>query len=393
MTYYRISAKLMAPLSVQGSRKSDARQSLPYLPGTSFRGAVAAKILRSGGDPESEEFKTLFLNDPPCFPNLLPSDENGLAISRILPLTARSCKRHKGFRNAGNHGVGDGLARILIDRNRPGLLPPWSCSECGEDMKGISTFWNGDPTSPVFFEPTMFYRRHTGIDRKTGTIAPEIFFITQAIADFRKVEGDGEAPEDPFVRQTLAGGMHLNERQYGALTPILEGSLFAGSSKTRGMGEIEVEIVPAEENIPDVQGWSRDFESLLENATEGERIPELPSGVFFSITLESHAIFVDEFLRPTPELSLDFPEIQPVVKVVRSETIQGWSDAWGLSKPDDTGVSMGSVYLFCYTGQDREGLRDFLTRTQTDGIGLRREEGFGRARICDPFHATKEEAI
>jgi hypothetical protein len=61
-----------------------------------------------------------------------------------------------------------------------------------------------------------------------------------------------------------------------------------------------------------------------------------------------------------------------------------------MAKPDDMGVMMGSVYLYRYSGGDMEGLRSYLARLATIGIGQRRSEGFGRVLICDPLHMQRK---
>ena len=57
---------------------------------------------------------------------------------------------------------------------------------------------------------------------------------------------------------------------------------------------------------------------------------------------------------------------------------------------DDVGLVMGGVFLYRYTGEDLQGLSQHLKGKQLSGIGLRREEGFGRISICNPAHTIKE---
>lgn len=390
MNNYRIIATLLAPLAIQKMRQTNSSETLTYLPGSSLRGALAAKYIREGGSPEDDDFKTLFINQPVCFPNLLPADKEGNVISQTLPLTGVSCKRFPGFKHNELHGVCDTLAKKLIDRNSPKYFCELQCQTCGEDMKAISGYWNGDIVKPIKFDPIIFYQRHTGIDRVTGTAAENIFYITQAMADYRLANNAGETENTYECRQVLSGGLLMDEHQYAILAPLAKGHLFAGSDRTRGMGELSIIIEPETDRHPNIDQWDQSFKSCIKDISKDALDPGLLSGVYFSVTMESHAILVDKFLRSNADLDLGFPGIEAVLKVTKSQIIRGWSDAWGIAKPDDMGIMMGSVYLFRYNGDNLEGLKQFLSRLTTNGIGLRREEGFGRILVCDSFHTSKE---
>lgn len=389
MKFYRIIATLLSPLSIQKTRLSSGSETLSYLPGSSLRGAFAAKYFQEGGGPEDDDFKRLFIEDPVCFPNLLPSDDEGKIIPQVLPLTSVSCKRFPGFRSNALHGVRDTLSKKLVERNsREGLID-WLCPICDEEMTDIAGYWNGDILAPARYEPTLFFQRHTGIDRLTGTIAPTVFYITQAMADYRRRPSEGD-PEDGYCRQVLSGGVFMDEVQHAILNTLAHGPLFVGADRTRGMGELHVVIEPSDIAPPDVEGWDQSFKTKVLSLAKGDLREDMNSGVYFSVKLESHAILVDEFLRPTPELDLGLPGVKAVMKVAKPQIIRGWNSAWRMPKPDDMGVMMGSVYLFRYEAKDVEVLSRLLANLTINGVGLRREEGFGRVVACEPFHIQEE---
>jgi CRISPR-associated Csx10 family RAMP protein len=363
MTHYRITATLLAPLSVQKTRQTNAPKALPYLPGSSFRGAMAAKYLREGGSPEDDAFRTLFINDPVAFPNLLPADSEGKTISQILPLTGFSCKRYPGFKSQNGHGITDVLAKKFMARQNFVENEQKICLDCGNDLKVIMGFWNGNMDAPAKFQPTMFFQRHTGIDRDTGTVADEIFFITQAMADMKK-----STSEDGYEKQVLTGGMHMNDRQFELVNPLFKGTVFAGQDRTRGMGELKIAVERVDTAFPDIENWSREFKSILDDMAIEKLNSDLLSGLYFSLKLESHAILLDDFLRPTSEINLGFPGVEYVLKVAGSHVIRGWNSAWGMAKPDDLGVMMGSIYLYRYSGGDINGLRCYLDRLAAIGV-------------------------
>jgi CRISPR-associated protein Csx10 len=380
MNCFRLIAELRSPLMRPASDKPGGPRGLPLLTGSTLRGAVAGQMLRRGVDPGDADFRQLFLETPPHFPDLLPAARRDES-PRPYPLTAHSCKRRPGFQTGSGeecgHGVFDTLAAVAAGQWR-GVASEsaFSCPDCGADLKPRSGFWNGRADAPSGAEPVVVYERHTGIDRATGTVAPSIFFTVEGLADFRKGL-DGE-----YRPQYLSGEIFLSPEQETVLRRAIQEPVFAGGDRTRGMGELRLGLEESEFQPPDPVSWNRDFRKKLQ-AIAGD---PLPDGLLFSVDLTAHAILVDGFLRPRPDLALDFPDIETVARVVRSRLVKGWQASWQLPKPDDIALAMGAVFLFRYTGADEAGLIEYLRRLAKEGIGLRRSEGFGRVRICDPLH-------
>ncbi|KPA19005.1 CRISPR-associated RAMP protein, family [Candidatus Magnetomorum sp. HK-1] len=411
---YQIIANLKSPMIISENRQSDISESLSYMPGSTLRGAVAAKYLLDDGSPDDKQFRDLFVENPVFFPNLFPADYNTSYITKVIPLTTVSCKRHDGFikkEEEPSHGVYDILAEKIIEQNYPHIYIPKTCPECNNDMKVYSGFWNGNIHSPKKISSKMIFQRHTGIDRLTGTIADKIFYTTQAVADFYKKDN-----EKKYEPQNLIGEISLTNPQYENLKSIIdEKYFFAGADRTSGMGEFNLSLKKQQHVQVDINKWNTSFKDKLKsvirdqieeneifnNKIENEQIRNqieeklLSQGLYFTVNLNSHTILADRFLRPTAELELSFEnipsnEIQTVIKVARSQTIRGWNSAWGMPKSDDIAVSMGSVYLFKYTGNNLDLLDNELSRLISKGIGLRKEEGFGNISICDDLHIEKE---
>ncbi|WP_028324728.1 RAMP superfamily CRISPR-associated protein [Desulfatirhabdium butyrativorans] len=375
MNLFHLKARLLAPVLIQKNRQSNMAGGLPYIPGSTLRGAVAMSVLRKGVSPDSEGFQDIFIKRPVAFPDLVPAQPNGTGF--VLPLTAISCKRHPGFRTEGHHGVGDGLAALaaaaLDNQPKP---QGFVCPICDQDTKPFSGFWNGQWETPSQTDIVMCYHRHTGIDRQTNTVAQSIFYVTQAMAENRKnAAGD---LEDTW----LTGTLWLDDAQQECLTKWLAQPIFIGADKTRGMGEVHVHVVPARESEIDIDHWNRMFQKKV--GSNAKQPP--PDGIYFSIDMISHAILMDAFLRPTVEWTPDFPEIEPVTRIIRRQAVHGWHAAWNMPKSQDIAVSRGSVYLFRYTGADPAGLTTYLKALARSGVGLRKPEGFGRIDICHPLH-------
>ena len=76
--------------------------------------------------------------------------------------------------------------------------------------------------------------------------------------------------------------------------------------------------------------------------------------------------------------------------VTRHERVRGWHAAHGLPRQDELAVSRGAVFAYLFQGDAaaRAALRERLDGLQRDGIGARRNEGFGRIVLSDSFHWT-----
>ncbi len=388
MKYVLFKARLKSPLMIHKNRQSNVSQALPFLPGSSLRGAAAGKLIRSGTKPQDGDFRSLFIEEPVCFPDLLPTDE-GKSLPGVIPHSSLSCKREPGFGHSkgASHGVTDRLAIAAVSHKMKS--PPGAdellCPQCKQETKPLTGFWNTDIAAPRIIRPAMFFRRHTGIDRASGTVAHSMYYISQAIADFYKLEGT-----ETYEPQYLVGGTYMTGPQLERLKPLITGTLFAGADRTSGMGELDVSITEEPAPTFNLEEWNRAFKEKLtrcsKQADPNATLEDLMKPTYFSIKLESHALLVDRFLRPTADLLPDFPGVETVARIVKAHTARGWQSAWGLPKPDDTGLEMGSVFLFAYHGTELKELNRFLEEISVTGIGLRREEGFGKIRVCDPFH-------
>ena len=357
---------------------------MDHLPGSTLRGAIAAQYLRQGGAVSDADFQRCFIHDPICFPNLLPSDAPDI-IPSVLPLTSYSCKRKSGFKAQGGHGVFDTLIPTSYSRmlNKPVTdTGVWTCAVCSQDKKPFTGYWNNDIRNPEKYRVSICYKRHTGIDRLTGTVANSIFYTTQAISDRRITEVD-------LVDQYLAGGAYLSDDQLVALKRILsDGHLYAGADKTRGYGMLTLEMKEAEEPKVDINQWNSAFHARYKSLFK----EDAPAGIYFSVKMESAAILVDHLLRPDSSIKFPDPDVEPILQVTKAQNIRGWNTVWGLPKPDDGAISLGSVYLFRCKKDGPENIvniNEYLSNLVVSGIGLRREEGFGRISICDCIHVEE----
>jgi CRISPR-associated protein Csx10 len=427
MNRYRLLATLLSPVVVKRDRQSQRSEGTSSLSGSVLRGALAAQYLQSHGAPD-EPFRRLFLDESACrFGPLDPGP-------RTLPATAVSCKRHPGFLADAKpdrpedrpHGMADHLwsriaSRLAGDQDlRGGETLPKHCRVCSNDLKPQDGFWLEGEKGPR--KPGEVGRRlntHVGIDRATHTAAEAILYSLDAL--------------DPVGEETaLVGWLDADEAalaDWKRLVEECDGEIRVGHARTRGYGRVRLALEQVQEQPADeLDRWSDDLHRFVQRAWADSRLdqkPELDPGrhFFFALSLPAGAILVDPLLRASLDpadttewlppvappkregAALDPPgkplpeggSLRCVAAVAHQERIRGWNAAHGLPRQDEWAVNRGSVYAYLFEGDAaaRESLLGRLGELERDGIGARRNEGFGRVVVSDDFHRrfrTQEQA-
>lgn len=375
-TDFTLTLQLRAPLALHQTRAGvQYVNTLDYIPGTALRGALAEAYLAEHGSPD-DTFRALFLSEQVQYGDLWPSVEG--KGTTLLPATARACKRH-GLK----HG----------ESFRDALLDVWAnsddrrkCPECGEPLDRVSGYLCSlEP--PESLAPRSRLRVNTAIERSTGTVAREMLFTQHTLIGQRKAQGK-------FELVLFRGTVRLADSSLKEpLETLLKAPLFLGSGRSRGLGEVEVKTwaeAPAGEPLE--ERW-RKFNETVQRAG-GD-----PDVRYFSLTLLSHLALRDNLLRPVlgeitpqhfglPDTAswVRYPDSDRPVLFLSAVTIPGWNAALGMPKPDTVALARGSVLLGqCDANQEQDVLNQ-LARIEAEGVGERRNEGFGRVAVCYPVH-------
>lgn len=178
-----------------------------------------------------------------------------------------------------------------------------------------------------------------------------------------------------------------------------------GGARSRGLGEVKVEIEPLEsDSLPSVRERLEHFNEEVRKVWRIYRelaiepVPEEPQDKFFTVDLQSDAILHTPWGEATlalsegiisKELRRHGVEGVPNIRLERVLTspvyVSGWQDAWNLPKEVSLAAAKGSVYLYAVKGISDQ-LVEALTLLEQYGIGEQQAEGFGRVVICVPFH-------
>ena len=404
MKHIPVSAQLLAPVVIRRDRQSERSESVRSVAGTLVRGALASIYLQQHGQTD-DAFRHLFLNEAACrFGPLDPGP-------RVFPLTAASCKR-EGLR----HALTDQLWLRVAQHHMAGLVSEdadaaWRrCRRCKADLKAHEGFWRGNPARLCEMKSDRHHvAAHVGIDRRTDTAAESIFYTLEALAP-----SGNEAD--------LHGWIKADDRALDTLVHLLQeedSRISIGHARTRGYGDVRLRLgdpIPAEDLQSVVDGWSRWNRDLIDFLGSPPLcVPELaPDAFYFALSFPTGAVIVDRFLRytldpadmigwlpPMPAVADAFPmqgrpvrqlesggALRWVAAVTRHERLRGWNAAHGLPRQDEWAIARGAAYAYRFEGapSEREALNERLAALSEDGVGLRRNEGFGVVEVCDEFH-------
>ena len=362
-----------APLAISRWRATgNELETLRHIPGTAWRGALAADIVRERKLEDhahcDSRFHALFLEGKVRFGDLRPEG------AAPWPLSARECSRNR------EHGVHDLLVRSALG----GVLPV-ECSFGPEDKAcrsklavppGFFVPRHGDPAVPEASQPKVRISAHTAIDGAVLLPRPGQFFSSEVVEGGTRFEGEVWL-KDPALKAEFDQPRQLT----------------IGRGATRGQGLAKLEIRPP----------------LPSAANPRERLAQLnrrfePKGlVAFTCTLRSPCLVYDDWLCARSYLLPS--DIAEAAYAPRGEletyrltawfsrmmTIGGWNARASLPKGDIHTLAPGSAFLFTRSvapGErdvEMDRLAGLLAACET-GIGERWEEGFGEAVFCDPFH-------
>lgn len=382
-----LSLRSLSPLVLRAERsRVQFTPGLDYIPASAVRGAIAAHYLQADG--EDEVFRQMFVAGKVSFPDLLPSTEK--EPGRLLPATARLCKRH-----GWEHGASltDALLRLKLAEDRESLEafkdPAWEhCPErdC-RDINKRDRVHHGYMTATL--KPVEANKRKkrlltgTAINRATGTAESGMLFSQEALVEDRlfkgvlRFYGDDATGLQARLEQVLYVGSRLR----------------IGAARSRGLGLAEVQEWQDPWGGPELESRIEAFNEALKRLAEHYKKP-VDGAVYFAMTLESHLILRDRTGQAVTSLS-SRPDLSTLLglngvtldrHVILPAVVRGWNAQQGFPRADEPSLGRGSVLLFRIDPGYEAGVYERLASIEHDGLGQRRGEGFGRVRVCDPFH-------
>ncbi len=310
--------------------------SYPYIPGSAVRGLVIGLMLREHDpafelDAAADGYHRVFFSPATRYLNAYP-EING---ARSLPVPA-TWTQPKYRTSEQPDAITDSA---LVDADTP---------KSSAKQKNLSGFTVVEGAAAHIYQPQITFNVHTVRARRDA--GEQQVFRYEALAD-------GQT----FIGVILCASDEDAHYLHNLLLPHT--GITLGGSRTAGYGRAtlsDVQIVP---------DWA-------EVALPEQIAPEL------ILTCASDILLRDEngVYRPTLavlQTHLKAKGIETKVEAVSLKTVWvgGFNRKWGLPLPQTIAIERGSVFrLTGITPADREALQRLLS----EGLGERREDGFGR---------------
>ncbi len=393
--------KLESPVCIAQKRGTgNFIETLDYIPGSTIRGSLAMLYIKHYGISDTsrqKEFDDIFNSDQTRFGNCY------IEGGKVIPFTASSCKYHSGFHDPPKcHGVLDTLIATARYESQDNYSMPKKYDKCEYDPRecqSVMDRFGGYYKNKDGYKSVKVSKRliaHTAIMESTETAVPETLY-TQEVLNEKSNDRDSQIFKGIF--ETCANpDVILNMLRQDNNT------IYVGTGKSRGFGKVNL-IIKSDDDV--ASPLSERFNKLNEKIN-------IENKCFFSVTLNSDAILLDEILNYKPRVdTCDFIEalensnnylelndinifkdtigkFQHLRDWASTHIITGWNMAHKLPKEDEIAISKGSVFLFSIdeslTDNQKDNLCRMLTLIEQVGIGERRNEGFGKISICDEFH-------
>jgi CRISPR-associated protein Csx10 len=350
---------------------------LDYIPGTALLGAFAARAAAIWDltDPESELYRAfvrVFRRGGVRFPALWLAERQASSLYPCIPapLDLLSCQLCPGFTHARGHGI-TGWAR---QDQEAGDCP--ECRKAGipdiplKPLGGYVTV----RTKPRRLEPQEREEMHPRLDFETKRVRTGELFGYTALETGQYFAGElCCASEADWQTLCRLAGLPGEKKEF---------SLRVGRACRRGYGLVRAWL----ERVPgDQSPWSTGLPLKT-------RITDLKETL--TLTLLSDAVLVDDWGRCRQTLSdLDWLAglVGTAVQVrncyCAARVVDTFNQHLGLPRWRDVALRAGSAVGFVLVEPfDATQVIERLHHLEQEGLGLRRDEGFGRVAFNHPIY-------
>lgn len=353
--------------------------------GTSLLGALAGRVARrynlkggiQGEDQARAAFVELFLRGRARFPSLLPArynrDDEQLVPAIPAPLDLLTCKAFPGWSELRPcHGVvGYALepaelkhcpdcARTYQDQNVP-LRP----------LIGLITV----AQDPVAFHPARRHEMHIAVDPSTGRVHERDLYGYVSLEAGQYFLGELFCTDEAAWRAL---------QEMADLPPLGEPfPLHIGRASRRGHGQVTMVVEKPQAGEP-LDPWRA---LSLE-----DRVPGSRASNDLVMTLLADTIVPDGWLRTRTGFDeawlheLLGAQVEVVRSFARWRVVDGFYNHLGLPRFRDLALTAGSSVGLRFKEDIPADLITRLDTLEQEGLGLRREEGFGQVVFNHPLY-------
>ncbi len=362
----RVLARLDEPLIIaQRAAAGNRFRTQPLIPGKTLRGALAARAAERF-DLEDEAtydaFVDLFLRGGVDFPVLYPLRRvNGSFYPAApLPRDGFGCKVYR------DHPVQWGTQKGQIQE----------CAKCGNPVKGVRGAFSSLREEPERFEPETRSEMHIRVDPQSGRVAEGQLFEYEALEAGQYFAGELTCADEEAweLLQTLA-----------SLEEEADVELRLGKATRRGYGKVTLWLEPWDDENP---VWIQ--QPLAERVDEGA--DELTLTLLTdAIVTDAWGRFVTGFDSEWLSEALGF-DVQVVEgrDFAATHLVDGFNTQLRLPHWRDVALAAGSTARLKVMEEPKGGLLEALARIEREGLGRRRNEGYGRVAFDHPLYDAQE---
>ncbi|HEU4322609.1 MAG TPA: CRISPR-associated RAMP protein Csx10 [Roseiflexaceae bacterium] len=376
----KLNITALSPLAFPERKPGDQfRPSQPFVPGAVIYGALGERCYAS------ERFAALRCH------NAYPARQDDTWV-HPLPATAI---QPKGQEYA---PVRDALVeRVCWECQKPRALVYSPTDSQGRAWDRFDaafyTLHDGQPGSlhTRTVEQRMLTR--VAISRRSGTAADQQLYSPLVLNEVNSNDRD-----QPTM---FLGSAVLPDGDKEALA-ALESITHLGGRQTSGLGRVRIEVDPSEPESAAAlkERVFRLTKRFQEQAALYEQLGgdkwDIPDGTLFTINLLADTILTEHGWLPSYDLSpalleeLTGIQAEQLAAMVDPTVCAGWNVLWQRPKHSAPGLRKGGLFVFQAAHPLSDADCGRLAKLQTDGIGERRQEGYGQIRVCDTFHLRRD---
>jgi len=352
-----------------------------YIPGAVLLGAFAGLYIQKHGqindatDKQFSSFADLFLSDQVRFLNGYPVAEDNASRTLPVPLsiqygkTADAGAEEKLFKYMKSQAKGEAWKLVTFDS----LLEEPVEEEKSSPKNGV--------------EPTKYKAGYCLLTEENGKFCVKEVKVDKQyqIHHERTNQRVGRSAnaeiynyESIMPRQTFKTVVLGSKEKLEALKTLLtesNDSLRLGRSKHTQYGNVQAAAGKID---------------LLQNEAEALRATDFLQNNQFILTCTSDIVFepdaqktnlkaITEMVRGALNLGQD--DLECIYAFFKTDVVEKYNAAWKARTPSQPCLVKGSCFVFELKSHTVEGLEDEINSLQRDGIGARRNEGYGRVLI------------
>lgn len=365
----RVIVRLDEPLLIaQRASAGNQFDTRPFIPGSVLLGALANQIAERYNLADSKiyrDFVGLFLRGGVAFPVLYPAYffRNHLYPTIPAPLGLFTCS----------------VVPFRDKQEGHGAYPAWmhdKCPKCGNRLEPVGEFVILKRDSCTF-SPQQSSEMHVRIDKKTQRVAKGDLYGYTVLSAGQYFVGEMLcADEAAWQRlQELTG---IAEK-----TPLI---WWLGKARRRGYGQVTAWLERCTDHL---QAWIQwPLEQRVVDPTQPLTLTLLTDTIITNRWGQQAAGFAAEWLEPV--LGLGPLEIQDAY--ARTRVVDGFNATLGLPRWRDMALLAGSVVRISLKNSpaDRAARMQRMQSLETEGIGVRRNEGFGRVAFNHPVYEQRQ---